>query len=226
MDTLRIFVGYDSREPVAYHVLCHSILARASKPVLITPLVLGHLRDSYTRQRGPTESTEFSITRFLVPYLSDYHGYSLFLDSDMLCLVDIYTLLDERGTNFKDVWVCPHDYTPKAGLKMDGKVQTVYQRKNWSSVMLFNNASAACKRLTPEYVNTATGLELHRFQWCEDDRIGNLPLAWNHLVGEENQVKPPKLVHFTRGGPWFKGLEDCEYSADWFAERDAMLGVK
>ena len=225
---LRIFIGFDSREPVAFHVLCHSILSRASKPVLITPLVRGHLRGLYTRERGPTESTEFSLTRFLVPYLSDYHGYSLFMDCDMLCLADINAIMRYPfEDSWRDVYVCQHpEYVPKDTVKFLGQPQTAYPKKNWSSVMLFNNAAAACKRLTPEHVNKASGLELHRFYWCEEGRIGSLPRDWNHLVDEENQVKPPKLVHFTRGGPWFKGFEDCEYSAEWFAERDAMLGVK
>ena len=223
---LRIFIGYDSREPVAFHVLCHSILARASKPVTITPLVLGHLRDSYTRQRGPTESTEFSISRFLVPFLSNYRGYSLFLDCDMLVLVDIASIMEHVETNYKDVWVVQHDYVPKSQTKFLGQAQTSYARKNWSSVMLFNCNNQACRRLTPEYVNTATGLELHRFNWCEDERIGSLPLEWNHLVGEYEPAANAKILHYTVGGPWFSDYANSDHAKEWFAERDAMLGVK
>ena len=38
--------------------------------------------------------TEFTYSRFLVPYLSGYDGYSLFLDADMLVLADVYQILD------------------------------------------------------------------------------------------------------------------------------------
>ena len=224
---LRIFVGFDSREPIAFHVLCHSILARSSRPVTITPLVLGHLKDSYTRQRGPTESTEFSMTRFLVPYLSDYHGYSLFMDCDMLCLTDINEMMQYvEADPWKDVWVCQHDYTPKDTVKFLGQPQTVYARKNWSSVMLFNCHNQASRRLTPDYVNKATGLELHRLHWCDDGRIGKLPLEWNHLVGEYEHAANAKILHYTRGGPWFPEYANCDHAKEWFAERDAMLGVK
>src|SRR6266850_2140939 len=128
MQPLRIFIGYDSREPVAYHVCAHSILARASAPVMIAPLIQPVLRASllYTRARGPTEATEFSMTRFLVPYLSGYEGISLFMDSDMLCLADIFDLLEAGLADLRAVAVCQHDYTPKGSVKMDGQQQTTY----------------------------------------------------------------------------------------------------
>src|SRR5690349_9878318 len=86
---LNVFIGYDSREPIAAAVLTHSILSRATAPVRITPIVRTHLGGWYWRERGPTESTEFSLTRFLVPSLSDYRGVSIFMDCDMLCRVDL-----------------------------------------------------------------------------------------------------------------------------------------
>ena len=228
-DPLRIFIGYDTKEPAALHVLMHSILRRASIPVSITPIVQAQLRKAgvYTRDRGPTESTEFSMTRFLVPYLSSYHGYSLFMDCDMLCLTDVAEIMEHVQHNgSKDVWVCQHDYTPKDSVKFLGQQQTAYPRKNWSSVMLFNCNNQACRRLTPEHVNTATGLELHRFKWCEDERIGSLPLEWNHLVGEYEPAANAKILHFTLGGPWFPDYANSDHAKDWFSERDAMLGVK
>ena len=227
-DPLRIFIGYDTKEPAALHVLMHSILRRASIPVSITPIVQAQLRKAgvYTRDRGPTESTEFSMTRFLVPYLSGYHGYSLFMDCDMLCLTDVAEIMEHVQHNgSKDVWVCQHDYTPKDTVKFLGQPQTAYPRKNWSSVMLFNCNNQACRRLTPEYVNTATGLELHRFVWCTDERIGSLPLEWNWLVGEYEPNPQAKVLHYTNGGPWFTDYAAGDHVKDWFAERDAMLGA-
>ena len=94
--------------------------------------------------------------------------------------------------------------------------------KRRASVMLFNNAK--CRALTPEYVNKASGLELHQFKWLAGDEvIGALPDRWNHLVGYNPPRKDAALVHFTIGGPYFETYQNCEYSKEWFAERDAML---
>jgi hypothetical protein len=229
MKPFPIFIGFDPKEAVAFHVLAHSILRRSSIPVSITPLVRSQLGSVYTRPRGATESTEFSMTRFLVPKLCNYEGYALFLDCDMLFQADVAEMylslamdMGLDGLPKKAVYVCQHDYTPKEATKFLGQVQTSYPRKNWSSVMLFNNA--LCKALTPEYVNTATGLDLHRLNWTSDELIGSLPLVWNHLVGEYPVTEGVKNVHFTIGGPYFPEYEGCDYSAEWFAERNHMLG--
>lgn len=220
---LRIYIGYDPRESVAYHTLAHSILKRSSVPVSIAPLVRGHLEDLYWRERGPTESTEFSMTRFLVPALSAYEGWSLFMDCDMLCRADIAGLAQESERQAdKAVLVCKHDYVPKTERKFLGHVQTKYARKNWSSVMLFNNAR--CRALTPQYVNTASGLELHRFAWLRDEEIGALPLEWNWLVEEYAYNPDARIVHFTIGGPYFEKYRDCDYAAEWFAEFNSLKG--
>ena len=217
----RVFIGYDPREAVAYHTLAHSILRRSSIPVAIAPVMQSQLKGVYTRGRGPTESTEFSLTRFLVPALSGFEGWSLFMDCDMLCRADIAALaaFTERAAD-KAVLVCKHDYTPGPGQKFLNQVQTVYPRKNWSSVMLFNNAR--CKALTPEYVNGATGLELQRFQWTRDEHIGDLPLEWNWLVGEYKRNPDAKIVHFTIGGPYFDEYRGCDYAEEWFDENRRM----
>lgn len=228
---LDIFLGFDSREPIAYHVAAHSIIRRSSMSVAIRPLVQSQLRAMglYTRERGNLESTEFSMSRFLVPYLMNYKGYALFMDCDMLVLTDIAELWKEVKANpGKAVYVCQHDYTPRESVKMDGQQQTTYPRKNWSSFMLFD--CERCTSLTPEYVNTASGLELHRFSWLRDyglrdygEDIGALPLEWNVLVGEENQTdRPPKVIHYTNGGPWFRDYSRCPYADEWFAEHRHM----
>lgn len=219
-----IFIGYDSREPIAYHVASHSLLRRSSVPLAIHPLVQSTLRAAglYTRERNAMESTEFSFSRFLVPHLMNYRGLALFMDSDMLCLTDITDVSAEIAAQpGKAVYVCQHDYTPHGTTKMDGQVQTAYPRKNWSSFIVFD--CARCKALTPEFVNTATGLELHRFQWLADHQIGSLPLEWNVLVGEANQsIQPPKVIHYTDGGPWFRDYARCPYATEWYAEHADM----
>ena len=214
---LQIFIGYDPREAVAYHTLAHSIQRRSSMPVSIAPLMQSQLRQLYSRARGPTESTEFSLTRFLVPALSQYRGWSLFMDCDMLCRADIAELfaLSERNAD-KAVLVCKHNYTPGPTRKFLNQVQTVYPRKNWSSVMLFNNAR--CAALSSDYVNRATGLELQRFAWVDDAMIGDLPLEWNWLVGEYKHNPEARIVHFTIGGPYFDEYRGCDYAEEWFDE--------
>ena len=216
-----VFIGYDGRETVAYNVLAHSINARASQPVTIAPLMLSQLKNIFQRERHPLQSTDFSFSRFLTPYLSDYTGWSVFMDCDMLMLDDIarlWALRDERYA----VMAIKHDHVPKEERKFLNEPQSKYEKKNWSSVMLFNNAR--CRALTPEYVNTASGLDLHQFKWLGNDAlIGALPGRWNHLVGYNPPRADAALVHYTLGGPYFDVYRDCEYSKAWFAERDAML---
>jgi len=216
-----IFIGYDGRETVAYNVLAHSIQARATQPVSIAPLMLSQLNGVFKRERHPLQSTDFSFSRFLTPYLSGFSGWSVFMDCDMLVLEDIGKLWALRDDRYA-VMVIKHDHVPKEERKFLNEPQSKYQKKNWSSVMLFNNER--CKALTPDYVNTATGLELHQFKWLGDDGlIGALPNRWNHLVGYDAPRQDAALVHYTLGGPYFNEYRDCEYSAEWLAERDRML---
>ena len=215
---LKVFIGYDDREVVAYHVLCQSILQNISGPVEFIPikkdLIIGYNR----KENG---STQFTYSRFLTPYLSGYAGTSIFMDCDMLVRADLYDLL-ALTSRCVDVSVVKHDYVPNSKDKFLGNKQVAYPRKNWSSLMVFNNYTSACRSLTPEYVSRASGADLHRFLWCRDERIGELPREWNHLVGEYPQNRKAKIVHFTLGTPCFKGYDYCEYSMEWYAELDRM----
>lgn len=202
---IRVFIGYDSNETVALYTLMHSIIARASRPVSIIPLVLNQL--PMNRPRAEFQSTEFSFSRFLVPWMCGYEGKAIFMDSDMICMADICELWDIPTD--RTVSVVKHNYRPNMENKFLNQPQSNYPKKNWSSVMVFNNAH--CKALTPERVNTASGAYLHQFQWVEYgdveaySMIGELPPEWNHLVGEENQgpIEDAKLIHYTRGTPCF-----------------------
>jgi hypothetical protein len=218
---IRVFIGFDARETVAFSVLAHSIQARASCPVSITSLALAQLGFVLTRARHPLQSTEFSFSRFLTPYLCEYSGWSIFLDCDMLALDDIAKLYELRDDRYA-LMVVKHQHTPLEVVKFLDQPQSKYEKKNWSSVMLFNNAR--CRALTPEYVNAASGLELHQFKWLESDAlIGSLPKDWNHLVGYDAPRRGVSLVHYTLGGPYFEEHRDCEFAAEWFAERERML---
>lgn len=214
---LRVFIGYDSNETVAFHVLAHSIMRHSSVPVSITPLYLPQL--PLPRPRDPMQSTEFSFSRFLVPWLCGYEGQAIFMDCDMLCRADLAGLHGEHGAA---VSVVKHDYTPRHERKFLSQKQSTYPKKNWSSVMLFDNAK--CRALMPAYVNFASGLELHQFKWLVGDHeIGALDAVWNHLVGEYEPNADAKIAHFTLGTPCFELHADCEYADEWRAERDLMV---
>jgi lipopolysaccharide biosynthesis glycosyltransferase len=220
---IRIFIGFDERETVAWHVLTHSILERSSQPVSFVPLALSNLGKLMWREKNPLQSTDFSFSRFLTPYLSDYEGWSLFMDCDMLVLDDISKLWALRDDRFA-VMCIKHDHQPAEKVKFLGAPQTPYAKKNWSSVMLFNNAR--CRTLTPEYVNTASGLQLHQFKWLENDsHIGDIPEKWNHLVGYTAPNSNAANVHFTLGGPYFSEYANCEFSKEWNEAKATMLRV-
>lgn len=216
---IRLFVGYDARETVAAHVAAFSVARRSSVPVAVTLLMLPQLRE-LTRERDEKQSTDFAFSRFLVPSRCDFEGQAIFTDCDVLCRVDIAEILKEIEPH-QAVAVVKHDYVPKSARKFLDQQQTTYPRKNWSSVMVFNNA--LCRKLTPEYVNTASGLELHQFRWLPDYQIGALSREWNHLVGEYDPNPHANIVHFTLGTPCFAKYADCEYAQEWRDEQNAML---
>ena len=213
---IRIFIGYDNRIPVAFQVLVHSITQRSSVPVSICPINVTNLKAIFQREANNLQSTEFSFSRFLTPYLSGYDGWSIFMDNDIILLDDIKKLWDLRDDKYS-VMCVKHEQNPVEAKKFMGAVQTKYEKKNWSSVILFNNAK--CKDLTPEYVNTASGLDLHQFKWLGDDNlIGAIPLEWNYLAAYNTPIPNPKLVHYTIGGPFYPEFQDTEFSKEWFEE--------
>ena len=220
---LNIYIGYDAKEVAAYQICAYSIQRNSSEPVSISPINIRHL--PWFTNTDYKASTDFAFTRFLVPYLSNFKGWSLFMDSDVLVRSDIVKLFDFADNRYA-VMCVKHDYQPKEGNKFLNQQQTQYQKKNWSSVMLFNNAK--CKTLSAEYVNRIQGLALHTFNWCEDDEIGELPKSWNHLVGEYETFTDADLVHFTLGGPYFNQTANCEYSQQWLSywkEANSVLDV-
>ena len=211
---INVFIGYDSKEKIAYHVLSESILRNSTEPVKITPVFLKNVKNFFQRERNQISSTEFSFSRFIVPYLMNYEGWGLFMDCDMLMKSDIAELWKLRDSKYA-VQLCKHDYIPKNKSKFLNQIQTVYKKKNWSSFMLMN--SEKCKKLTPKYVNNASGLELHQFKWLENESlIGSLPLEWNWLAGEYPYKENVKNIHYTEGGPYFKKSSNCDYARDWF----------
>ena len=232
--TFKVFIGWDSTEDIAYQVARHSILKRTKSDVDVKPIKQHELRSAgiYARPRDKKASTEFSLTRFAVPTLCDYKGWAIFSDCDFLWLCDIEEVFNMADDKYA-VMCVHHDYKPKEEVKMDGKQQFIYPRKNWSSMVLWNCEHPQNKLLTKDAVNHQTPGWLHRFEWLKDSEIGEIPYQYNYLEGWYN-TNDAKVVHFTRGGPWHEGYEtpddmnitswnDVEYGKEWREEEKDFL---
>jgi hypothetical protein len=224
-DVIKVFIGYDHIESVAWHTMAASIYRHSSRPVAIVPVNLANLKGIFNRTRDAKQSNEFSFSRFLVPYLCNYEGQGIFFDCDQMLRTDIaeiFPVMEEQPG--KAVYVVKHTYEPRDDVKYLNTVQYKYPRKNWSSVVLWNCDHEKNRIVTPQFVNTAEPLALHRFTWLDDDEIGELNVRWNWLVGEyDNPPKDVKNVHWTVGGPYFKEYEQADFSNEWQKERKLML---
>ena len=212
---INIFIGYDTKETIAYHVCSNSIIRHASKPVLIVPLSL-NLFSNY-KETHTDGSNDFVYTRFLVPHLMDYNGWAIFLDGDMIVTEDIDKLWQLRDDT-KAVMVVKHNYKTKRSHKYLGHPNEDYPRKNWSSVVLWNCNHPANQSVTVDFVQTATGAQVHRFSWLTDDLIGELPVEWNWLADEFGVNADAKLIHYTLGTPCFEESANIPMSELWHVE--------
>ncbi len=212
-----IFIGYDPREAVAFHVCCNSIIRHSSHPVSINPLALNILKDY--KETHTDGSNHFIYSRFLVPHLMHYKGWAIFMDGDMLLRDDINKLWNLRDES-KAVQVVKHDYKTRQTEKYLGSKNEDYPRKNWSSVILWNCGHPANASVTPEFIQSATGAQVHRFTWLDDSLIGELPKEWNWLDIEYDVNPDAKLIHYTLGTPCFHEFADKgSFSNEWHREQ-------
>lgn len=236
---LNVFIGWDSREEVCSYVASHSLERRATRKTNIKFLKHRELRKSGLFSRpwlvdGPTGaftdlmdmrpfSTEFSHTRFLIPELTGYKGWALFMDADMLFLSDItklFALCDDKYA----VMCVKHVHVPNENIaKMDGRLQLRYDRKNWSSFVLWNCAHPANRALNIDKINSAKGCDLHAFRWLQDVQIGTLPFTYNYISGVSPKFSlaagnRPDVVHYTEGGPWFDTHREVPFAHVWIEE--------
>ena len=229
INNLNFFIGYDSKEDIAYRVCKNSLLRKSSINLKIISLKIDELiaKNFYHRAKDPLASTEFTYTRFLIPALMNYKGWAIFCDCDFIFLEDIANLFKDINDS-KAVYCVQHDYKPKERHKMDGQKQTIYPRKNWSSFIVFNCEHPSNKKLNINLVNSESGSFLHQFKWLSDNEIGSLDERWNWLEGwTSNSNKSfPYAVHYTRGGPWFDEWQDVEFAKEWLQERDLYLKNK
>lgn len=217
MTTVRLFVGFDQKEALAYHVFCQSVIDHASVPVSFIPVHHGLLKGFDAKRDG---SNAFTFSRYLVPHLCGFNGWAIFADSDMVCDQDIKALWDLREAHTFDQAVCvvKHEYQTRHPVKYVGTSMQCenadYPRKNWSSLILWNCGHFANKALSPEFVAQQTPQFLHRFEWLKDQQIGELPHDWNYLVSEY-APSSAALYHHTLGVPGIRHYADAYGSWQW-----------
>lgn len=212
-----IWIGYDSQFQDNIAPQLESIRKHSNGNCLVKFLHLNQLNNLLYRDRDPKQTTDSAFTRWLVPYLADYQGWHLYMDSDMMVrkpLAELNCLLDDS----KAVMVVKHSDQYEQTVKFNGHVQTAYDRKNWSSLMLFN--ADRCRALSVNYINKASGLYLHQFKWLDDELIGQLPAEWNYLVGVNKPMSDPAVVHWTISGPW---QSNTEYKDEWIVNNGSGI---
>lgn len=223
MNTLNVYVGYDPREQTAFDV-CRYSIERRSTNVKVHKLASVDI-PNFTRPREPFQATDFTYTRFMVPYLNYFRGWAMFVDCDFLFLESPEKILiDNPHLREYAVSVCKHpQYIPNSEIKMDGVSQAPMWRKNWCSLILFNCAHPSVQKLIPYYINTHNpGRDFHQLKWLPDSEIGSIPLNWNCL-DDYYLLDNPKAIHYTDGGPWFDKYKNTTYSHLWTAEYNMMV---
>ena len=216
---VKIYIGFDQREAIAYHTFVQSLIDHASIPLDITPLAVKTLKGY--EEKHEDKSNDFVYSRFLTPFLNDFKGWAIFVDGDMICQEDIKELLDLRDAS-KALQVVKHDYKTKSNQKYLGNINQDYPRKNWSSVILWNCAHPKHKLLTPDFIANESGKYLHRFSWLEDNEIGELPKEWNWLVTEYPNNEQANIIHYTLGTPCFKDYRNTEMADIWLKKYDRL----
>jgi hypothetical protein len=225
-------LGWDWRDHAAYQVAVQSILTHTPGPLFIEPIYGAKLRpEVYWRSYrvdslgqmwdgidGKPFSSDFSFARFAVPIIEDHTagGPVIYMDPDVLVKADLRDLVaaaDPRAS----VSVVKHDHKPTETTKMGGLLQTRYERKNWSSVMVFN--PELCEGLTPFALNNWSGQALHAMHWAYD--IGELPAAWNWLEGSDDPDAEAFIIHYTRGTPDMVTKKMRDEDAWWYTLHEA-----
>ncbi len=219
-EIIKMVVGFDQRESVAYHTFVQSIIEKSSLPVSFTPLSINTLKGY--EEKHEERSNDFVYSRFLTPYLNNFEGWAIFADGDMICQADIKELWDLRDET-KAVQVVKHDYKTKANKKYLGNKNENYPKKNWSSLILWNCSHPKNKDLTPHFVANQSGKYLHRFFWLEDDDIGELNPLWNWLAIEYPKNENAKIIHYTLGTPCFKDYKETDSSEIWYEKYNRIL---
>lgn len=227
MHPVKVVIGYDAREAIAYHTCVNSIIRNSSVPVQFIPIALKNIKgvyeENHNTENGKTgyqPTNQFIFSRFLSPYLAGFKGLAIFMDGDMIVRdgVEIKEILEHHQIG-KAVSVVKHDYQTKYPIKYLGQKNEDYPRKNWSSVIVWDCGHLKNKVLTPEYVMNASGAHLHRFEWLDEHFVGELPIEWNWLPDELGPNPEAKLLHYTAGTPCFHDYACSPMADEWHREK-------
>jgi hypothetical protein len=213
LNKITVVVGFDQREAVAYHTFCQSVIEKSTIPVQFIPLAINTL--NFYEEQHKDGSNKFIYSRFLTPYICEFKGFAVYADGDMICNENIYELVKLFDPS-KAVQLVKHDYKTKRHIKYFGNKNTNYPRKNWSSLVIFNCQHPSNAVLTPQFIQEHDGAYLHRFQWLQDNEIGELDLKWNYLAIEYDPCSDTKLIHYTLGTPCLKEFKETEMSDVWW----------
>jgi hypothetical protein len=187
--TRSVYIGIDSRQPLAYTVMRYSVESNASRPISVNGLFLHQLPISRVG------ATEFSYSRFLVPWLMDFEGFGLFCDEDQVMTGDVWELFS---------------YCSKLDDPWDVAVMKNQPEYEWPSVMVFNNQNL--KHMTPEYIEDKSN-RFFDFAWAK--HVAELPPEWNHFCGGA-RPKDAKLYHFSQGIPYWPETRGLDEDPVWF----------
>lgn len=220
IEIIKIVVGFDQREAIAFHTFTQSVIEKSSLPITFVPLAINTLK-GYTETHND-RSNDFIYSRFLTPYLCNFEGWAIFADGDMICQTDIKELWDLKDQS-KAVLVVKHNYQTKAHKKYLGNINENYPKKNWSSLVLWNCSHPKHKILTPNFIANQTGKYLHRFSWLDETDIGELPIEWNWLAIEYPPNEASKLIHYTLGTPCFDTYRETEMASYWLETHKRAL---
>ena len=213
LNKITVVVGFDQREAVAYHTFCQSVIEKSTIPVQFIPLAINTL--NFYEEQHKDGGNKFIYSRFLTPYICEFKGFAVYADGDMICNENIYEIVKLFDPS-KAVQLVKHDYKTKRHIKYFGNKNTNYPRKNWSSLVIFNCQHPSNAVLTPQFIQEHDGAYLHRFQWLQDNEIGELDLKWNYLAIEYDPCSDAKLIHYTLGTPCLKEFKETEMSDVWW----------
>ena len=223
MELIRLVVGFDQREAIAYHVFVQSVIQNSNNPISFHPLSKKAL--SFYNETHSDRSNAFTYSRFLTPYLMNFEGWAIYLDGDMVCQEDI-SLLWKLKDSSKAVQVVKHEYKTKSNMKYLKNINVDYPKKNWSSVIIWNCSHPKNKVLAPEFISSSDGKFLHRFMWLDEDDIGEIPAEWNWLATEYSPNPDAKLIHYTLGTPCFSKYSQSEMSDEWHSAFNLTMSGK
>ena len=204
--------------------------ARRSRST-VQPIKLDELRRAaglFARGRS-ARLDRVHLLAFLHAGARRLQGWALFCDCDFLLARRYRRARCNMPRTPKAVYCVQHDYRPKETIKMDGAVQTIYPRKNWSSLMLFNcdhpsRAEAHARTRQPRERRLSAPHAMGRGRG--DRRAAGRPGTGSKAGTKSRRAGTPNAVHFTRGGPWFEKWQNVDYGDLWCAERDDMLRAK